>query len=704
MSGLQIPVETTQAEQNLRDLTKGFKAVGTASVKAESQVKGFRGVIGKVRGGVASLTSAFFGLKGAIAGALGGATLGLLGKSFLNAAKTSEAFNVRLKVLLGSAEAGGEVFRRMSEYAGSVPFQFEEIMESATALSGVMKGGVDEISEWMPLVGDLAAATGLSIQDTTSQIIRMYSAGAASADMFRERGVLAMLGFQAGVSYSAEETREMLMKAFQDPQSQFAGAASDLAKTWSGMMSMIGDKWFAFRNMVMDSGVFDYLKAALSALVGGLDNLKSEGRMEEWAKSTANVVIKAFNIIIKGAALVADAFRGWKMIWLGLKEVWHLLTFAMLKGVSLMYDGMSKFTRSFSGMVSTLGDKVAALGKALGSDMLVSMGEQLQQTDQLADNYDTLSSVADDLAEAEYDKLKAINDQVVAMSAQDSYYQRAVGFVDDINQKVEEARRKAAADKGKAYVPPAAGGQPEQVSKEDQRTRSEFDEAYDETFLSRYDLEIQKLDELKQKYLEAGVEKARVDEWYAEKYKNILTDTEMALMKLGDTIDDTFAGGMVDAMGEFISGAKSAKQAFSEFATSFAIDIGKMIAKQLLLNAIQSAGGSYGMFGSAVAGFASSMFKADGGSVYAGRQYIVGERGPERFVSDRGDSAVVGANGPESFSPGSKGRIDPNGSTMQPKIVIANITDPKMINDWANSSDGQDAIMNVISNNKEMMG
>ena len=132
------------------------------------------------------------------------AAIGLVARSFLSAARTAENYQVRLKVLLGSVEKGNRLFREMAKFASGVSFQYKDIMGSATMLAGVMRGGVAEISRWMPLIADLAAATGLSIQDTTGQVIRMYSAGASAADMFRERGVLGMMGFRQGVKYTAE--------------------------------------------------------------------------------------------------------------------------------------------------------------------------------------------------------------------------------------------------------------------------------------------------------------------------------------------------------------------------------------------------------------------------------------------------------------------------------------------------------------------
>ncbi|MCK4777204.1 MAG: hypothetical protein KAS39_02430, partial [Actinomycetia bacterium] len=217
MSGLRIPVETKPAQKQLRDLQGRFIKAGNASVKAQSQMKGFRGAMGKMGKGLKGLARGLTSFKALLIGVAGAAGLGMLGKSFLNAATTTEGFQLRLQTLLGSAAAGNQMFKEMAEFASKVPFEFEMIMESATNLSGVMKGGIDEVTQWMPMIADLAAATGMPIEEATEQIQRMYSAGAASADKFREKGVLAMLGFTAGVSYSDEETREMLMNAWKDP-------------------------------------------------------------------------------------------------------------------------------------------------------------------------------------------------------------------------------------------------------------------------------------------------------------------------------------------------------------------------------------------------------------------------------------------------------------------------------------------------------
>lgn len=241
---ITISGETSKYERSLRNVKRSTKRM-TQNVQ-----RSWKSAAGKITGYLAVIGIGY-GVKE-------------LAGSFLDAANTSEQFRVRLQALLGSTEEGARLFKDMTEYASKVPFEFEQIMSSATQLSGVMKGGVNEINTWMPLIGDLAAVSGLSIEKTTEQVVRMYSAGAGAADLFRERGITAMMGFEAGVSYSAEETRKKMMDEWQKADSQFAGVTEKLAGTWTGLMSMLKDKWFAFRTMLMDAGVFNELKKVLS--------------------------------------------------------------------------------------------------------------------------------------------------------------------------------------------------------------------------------------------------------------------------------------------------------------------------------------------------------------------------------------------------------------------------------------------------------
>jgi hypothetical protein len=221
------------------------------------------------------------------------------------------------------------MFDDMSKFAGSVPFEYKDIMGAATQLTGIMKGGADEVRQWMPLIADLAAVTGLGIEQTTSQVVRMYSAGAASADLFRERGVLAMLGFQSGVSVSAEETRKKLMAAWEDPASKFRGLTKELAGTWQGLLSMFSDRWFLFRSRVMEAGPFDAIKSKLADLLEKINEFVEKGDFDRWADKTARAIL----ITASAAATLAKILVVGGLMYVGLTT-----TIRLTQAAATAYD------------------------------------------------------------------------------------------------------------------------------------------------------------------------------------------------------------------------------------------------------------------------------------------------------------------------------------------------------------------------------
>lgn len=324
-----------------------------------------------VKNRVGRLTRSFTGLRGAIAGLVGTAAIGLLARSFIKAADAAEGYRVRLSVLLGSQKEANALFEDMADFAANVSFQYEEVMGTATALSGVMEGGREEIAKWMPVLSDLTAASGLTMEEASSNFIRMYSAGAAAADSFRDKGILAMLGFQAKTQYTAEQTRAMLMKAWEDPVSKFRGAAGALAKTWSGLLSMMGDRWFQFRLKVMEQGgLIDYFKAVVTVYLEWTDKLKKEGKLDEWAQRVADSVINIFETTLLTAAAFYDAIKpvlhAFKVILGSVIDVWKKLPpWLQQVGIVVAVLGGVKVAAAVAGL-SHLYNMTKNIAKGLG--------------------------------------------------------------------------------------------------------------------------------------------------------------------------------------------------------------------------------------------------------------------------------------------------------------------------------------------------
>jgi ABC-type cobalt transport system substrate-binding protein len=208
--------------------------------------------LGEVRNRVFSLRSAFLGLGA-----------GLIVRSFVNVGKEVESLQVRFKFLFGSAEEGAVAFDNLAKFAGKVPFSLEEISRASGNLA-VVADDANDLNRILEITGNVAAVTGLDFETTSSQIQRAFSGGIGAADLFRERGVRALLGFQAGAKVTAEETIARFEELFSG-NGRFAKATDDLAQTLEGTISMIGDKFFNFQKDVA-AGFFDELKGEFGDL------------------------------------------------------------------------------------------------------------------------------------------------------------------------------------------------------------------------------------------------------------------------------------------------------------------------------------------------------------------------------------------------------------------------------------------------------
>ena len=212
-----------------------------------------------VQKNLGNLKKSVFSLKGALVGLGAGAVV----KSFVDVGKEVESLQVRFKFLFGSVEEGQIAFDNLAKFAGRVPFSLEEISRASGNLA-VVADDANDLNRILEITGNVAAVTGLDFETTSSQIQRAFSGGIGAADLFRERGVRALLGFKNGAKVTAEETIARFEELFSG-DGQFANATKDLATTLEGTLSMIGDKYFNFQKDVA-TGFFDELKGEFGDL------------------------------------------------------------------------------------------------------------------------------------------------------------------------------------------------------------------------------------------------------------------------------------------------------------------------------------------------------------------------------------------------------------------------------------------------------
>lgn len=252
---------------------------------------------------VNKLESGFGNLQGkilAVGAALGGA-FGI--RKILQVSSEVEQLGLRFQFLFGSVEEGNKAFDELLDYASRVPFTLEQIQQGAGNLA-VISDNAEELGRNLELVGNVAAVTGLDFKTVSEQIQRSFSGGIAAAEIFRERGVRALLGFSNGAKVTAAETEERFNEVF-GPNGPFGNAAAVLANTYEGVLSMIQDKIFKFTLALgRQGGLFDFAKGILGAIDQTLN--ESFGSIEEFAANVGQKLIEVTKNIAIGTAQLLD--------------------------------------------------------------------------------------------------------------------------------------------------------------------------------------------------------------------------------------------------------------------------------------------------------------------------------------------------------------------------------------------------------------
>lgn len=299
--------------------------VDTLLVKIEADLGSLKKELGKVNKQTGHFTKDFkknFANMGAsavrlsknlalVSGAVGVAFGAVAIKKVVNVGMEIEGLQVRLKNLFGGAEAGKKAFAELAKFASKVPFSLQEIQQGAGSLAVVAKDA-DHLSRLLTITGNAAALTGLDFATASGQIQRAFAGGAAASDLFRERGLNALLGFKAGATSTAEDTARIFEENLGE-SGRFGKTTDELAETLSGTLSMIGDKVFNFQRIIADEKFFGTVKAQFEDLNKHLEDNQHQldALGEKLGIGLANAIenaVDALLILSENLELVKIAF------------------------------------------------------------------------------------------------------------------------------------------------------------------------------------------------------------------------------------------------------------------------------------------------------------------------------------------------------------------------------------------------------------
>lgn len=185
------------------------------------------------------------------------APLGAFGLLAVRNAGQIEQISISLEGLAGSAERTADLMARLNKFAAATPFELQGISTAAKMLLGTEKFQIEEIQDVLRATGDVAAGSGVQIEEIAYILAKSASSGIAQAEelnMFLERGI-PIYGALAKATGKAEKdikkmasegkiSYEVLYKALQIMSNQggiYANMMEKQSRSVFGIWSTLSD-------------------------------------------------------------------------------------------------------------------------------------------------------------------------------------------------------------------------------------------------------------------------------------------------------------------------------------------------------------------------------------------------------------------------------------------------------------------------------
>jgi hypothetical protein len=669
--------------------------VDTLLVRIEADMRDVRRDLDKVAKKTEAtgkrMESAFKKAGSVIAKVASVAVMGAFAKSSIQTGMAVETLRVQMNALLGTTEEGGKAFDEMTKFASRVPFSLDAIQKGAGSLAAA-SGDAEELAGLLQVTGNIAAQFGIPFNEAAANVQRAMSAGIGAADQFRDRGVSAFAGFEAGVSYSAQQTSQKLMNTFGTGGTA-DGAMDDFAKTSAGTLSMFQDAMFRMRRAFAENGLMDAFKNVVGALINLSDQLVPTMKL---LGGVANIIGK---ILAPAINFLADNLRVVEAMLIVIMARFVLfrtalalnaaataifttsivsLTTAMkvLKAVSMtvlplaIFAGVSWLVMKFL----ELKEKVGSFGDALAlvKDVLVAAFEMMKTdltafsivfrgfSDQIYGWFisavgkmqqkfaEFLLDVASSMANVPFMSDKAFGLQTAAGNA------LGLGIeLEAVGSAMEHSFANARTEAGKLRDE-GINGLKDAVDKLKNAIKGEANDpdgivAFAESAFAMADLEDaskkaeSSVENLKGALVNLGVTKDIVVP-VVDDLKDKFTDLEL---KFGDAADK-FADSMTQMVMSGRLNFGTMKDMFKDMVRQMIADALKaQVIKPLIGGLFSAAGTMFGgpsnplglALGNVGTGIETGKL-AGGGAVNGGNPYLVGERGPELFVPNSSGSIM----------------------------------------------------------------
>lgn len=319
----------------------------------------------------------------AAVGAAAGAGMAAVFKSqFVDTAAEFEKFGLILETIEGSADKAKKSLGWVSDFASKTPYDLKQVTEAFVKMRAY---GMDPTNGSLRSIGDAAAASGKDLMQGVEAIAdAMNGQNERLLEFANIRGSVQGNKILYEWDQNGKQMRKIIAKNNRHAIAEFltgvldkryAGAMDKLSKSWSGMMSNLGDQWTRFKVLVMESGAFDWLKSKLADLLDKLDEMAKSGELKELAETIGNKILKGLKAawqtgerfvgFLKEARVALDPFItafGWLVDKFGL--------FNTVAGIAAIVIG-GQLIGALLGLSATLVGLGVSMGIALAVPLLI---------------------------------------------------------------------------------------------------------------------------------------------------------------------------------------------------------------------------------------------------------------------------------------------------------------------------------------------
>lgn len=225
--------------------------LGDLVVRIGADTRDLNRQLGRVQRNMRSMTSNFQRLGESMSRSI---TLPVLavGAAAIKSAADLETLETSFVSLTGGAEQAAGMMKQLNEFTAKTPFQIEAVAKSARQLiaSGT---GIDQVNDQLRFLGDIAATTGVSIDEIAAIFAKVNAKGKVELEnlnQLAERGIPIFEALSEATGLPADKlgagavsVREFnrVLKGFADEGGFAAGAMERLSQTATGKFSTAMD-------------------------------------------------------------------------------------------------------------------------------------------------------------------------------------------------------------------------------------------------------------------------------------------------------------------------------------------------------------------------------------------------------------------------------------------------------------------------------